>query len=700
MARSGPVWLAVIAATVVACTYTFNVPEGSQISCSDGGAPCPDGWHCEVGPGRCVLNGSVVEVPEVRVQPTAAIATAESGPAAAASLAVVLGARPTAPVRVPVVSTRPAEATVVPQELIFDDSNWDQAQTVTVQGLPDHVVDGPQPYEVVVGPPASNDARYSSQPEIRIPATNADTDTARILASPTSITTSESDTPSTPTPVQVKLSSQPSAVVIVPVASSDAGEAVVSPATLAFDGGTWDTPQTILVIGVDDPFPIADGRSPFTINLGPATSTDPHFQGATGSVDGHNTDNDSPGVRIQPATGLYTSEPNYAAYAYVSLFTQPTADVTITFTSLTTDQVTVDPASRVLTFDAGNWDQYQYVTIQPVDDPYDEIPADVDWTVQSSNTVSSDPNYSNLVVDDITGQNHDDEVSGLLFDGYPYGSYSTMENGMPKQIRITLSSKPHGAVTVRPASANSGKLLVSPAQFTLDETTWDVGTVMTVTPVDNDVREYDPTVDITFAVTAALPLQDPGYQNPVIDPLQVTLQDDERVIFTLSTGQDGNLSDPFGGIYFVLDSLCQNDPAQGQQLFYYSLALMSVNNPGYGLHRIASANPNAGDQQDGWVLSNGRNYISETRNGPVIGRANAKNLLDFPLAHPLTTAGDVWTGLEADWTTSATNCGAWIDGNIANTGRTGTSNSTSSAAIAGGTATCDGPRRILCVEQY
>lgn len=697
MSRSGPVLLAAAAALVVACTYTFEVPDTAQISCADGGAPCPDGWDCDVGAGRCVVHGSVLEVPEIRVSPSASITTVESG--GAASLAVRLGATPTAAVRVPVVSTRPSEATVFPPELTFDGSSWNQAQTVTVQGVKDQVVDGPQPYEVVLGPPASNDARFSSLPELRIAGTNADSDTAQIVASPTSITTSESDTPATPTPIQVSLSSRPSAVVIVPVASSDTGEATVSPATVAFDAGTWNVPQTILAVGVDDPSPIADGRHPFQVNLGPATSADPHFQGATGSVAGQNVDNDSPAVLIQPSTGLHSYEPNYATYAYVKLATQPTSDVTVTFTSLDTNQVTVDPATRVLTFDAGTWDQYQYVNILPVDDPYDEIPDDVAWTVQTSNAVSADPNYSGIDVEDIAGINTDDDVSGLLFDGNSYGSFSIAENAPPKQILVTLSSRPHGAVTIRPASANTGKVLVSPSQITLDQNTWSTGAAMTVTPVDNAIREYDPSVDITFSVTAALPTQDPGYQNPTLSPMTVTLQDDERIIFTTSTARGGDMTDPFGGTYFVLDSYCYNDAAQGQ-LFYTSAALMAVDNPGFGLQRIASVTPNAGDGQMGWVLSAGRNYLSETRTGPVIGRANDKNLFDFPLAHALTTAGDAWTGLEADWTTSGTNCAAWADSGNANMGRYGASGSTGSTALAGGTAPCDSPHRILCVEQY
>jgi hypothetical protein len=698
MARSGPVLLAAAAAMAVACTYTFEVPETAQIACSEGGAPCPEGWHCEVAQGRCAINGSVVEVPEVRVQPSTPIATAENG--GAASLAVTLGATPTAPVRVPVVSTKPSEATVFPPELTFNDSNWNQAQTVTIQGVRDQVVDGDQPYEVVVGPPASNDTRFSSLAEIRIAATNADSDTARILASPTSITTSESDTPSTPTPFQVTLSSRPSGVVIVPVASSDTGEATVSPATVAFDAGTWNVPQTVLAVGVDDPFPIADGRHPYRIDLGAATSTDPHFQGATGSVDGHNVDNDSPGVRVQPSTGSRTYEPNSYAYIYVSLFTQPTSDVTIAFTSLTTDQVTVDPSTQVLTFDAGNWDYGQYMIVRPVDDPYDEQPEEVDWTVQSSNAVSTDPNYSGMVVDDITGKNVDEEESLLLFDDSTYNYFSLSEYAdPPKQIRVKLSSKPHGAITIRPASANTGKLTVTPSQMTLDESSWTAGAVMTVTPLDNNAREYDPQVDITFSVTAALPSQDPGYHNLSVPPLHVTLQDDERIIFTLSTPQDGDLTEPFGGSYFIMDSLCTSDPGQAQ-LFNYSLAMLAVDNPGFSFFRIASASPNLGDGQIGWVLAMGRNYLSETRNGPVIGRANGKNLLDFPLARALTTAGDVWTGLEADWTTSGVNCSAWTDNGSGSSGRFGTSGSTTTTALAGGAAACDGARRILCVEQY
>ena len=114
---------------------------------------------------------------------------------------------------------------------------------------------------------------------------------------------------------------------------------------------------------------------------------------------GFNDDNDSPGVRLS-ATGLVVGESSPGTSFSVSLYTQPTADVTIHFTSLNTGQITVDPATATLTFDAGNWDYYQYVNLVPVDDPYDDVNEYEPWTVQSSNAVSADPNYSGLDVND------------------------------------------------------------------------------------------------------------------------------------------------------------------------------------------------------------------------------------------------------------------------------------------------------------
>ena len=57
-------------------------------------------------------------------------------------LHVVLNTQPTANVTIALSSSDPAEGTVIPASLVFTSANWNVAQTVTVTGVDDAVVDG------------------------------------------------------------------------------------------------------------------------------------------------------------------------------------------------------------------------------------------------------------------------------------------------------------------------------------------------------------------------------------------------------------------------------------------------------------------------------------------------------------------------------------------------------------------------------
>ncbi len=693
MSRSGPVLLVAAATLAAACDYKFDVPPNAQISCRDGGAPCPDGWDCDATLGRCVVHGSVVEIPELRVSFTSPLATAESGGAAA--LAVALGATPTSPVRIPVVSTRPGEATAFPPELTFTASSWNQPQTVTVQGVRDSLLDGDQAYEIVLGPPITDDARYGGLAAVRIPGTNDDEDVARVITVPPAVTTSESDTQATP--IQVYLSSRPSNVVVVPVGSSDTAEATVTPASVAFDAGNWSTPQIIRVIGVDDPAPVADGRRPYSIQLGPAASADTGFQGVQGSVAGQNDDNDSPGVRVDTGgSNLYVYERFGSSYFSVSLFTQPSADVSVTFTSLNPAEVTVE-APATVTFNSSNWQYPQYVNVAGVDDEYDDAQNETPWVIQSSNAVSADPNYGGFNVADVSGVTADDDVPGVLFDNYPYGSVSGPENAAPTTVKVSLAVRPRGPVTISPFSPSMGRVAVTPATITLDTSTWSAGAQLTITPVDNNVREGDQSVELTFSATAGA--QDPGYQNLLVPSFWVYLQDEERIIYTLNQAQDGDMAVGFNPQYAEPDNLCGQDPTSWMELFGYPMAMVASPGPPESYYqRIASLTPGQGDGQSSWVLQAGRNYVRGTRNGPVIGRANARNLLDFPLQNALSTSTKYWTGLNQDWTTSASTCTTWNNNAAATLGQSG-GGGTTAAAISSTAESCAGALLMLCVEQ-
>jgi hypothetical protein len=79
------------------------------------------------------------------------------------------------------------------------------------------------------------------------------------------------------------LGSEPGSNVVVSVVSSDLSEAVVSASTLTFTPSNWDTPQTVVVTGVNDG--LSDGDQAVDVTLS-AAGFDPVVVGVV------NADND------------------------------------------------------------------------------------------------------------------------------------------------------------------------------------------------------------------------------------------------------------------------------------------------------------------------------------------------------------------------------------------------------------------------
>ncbi|MBQ90161.1 MAG: hypothetical protein CL441_01885 [Acidimicrobiaceae bacterium] len=133
------------------------------------------------------------------------------------------------------------------------------------------------------------------------------------------------------------------------VASADTGEATVSPATLTFTTGDWNTPQTVTVTGVDDS--IDDGNQDTTITIAvDDDNSDNAFDGlADQTVTATTTDNDdsvstagAPSVVLAvagPQSALVTWEaPASDGGATVTAYqVEYSADAGTTWTTTTTD---------------------------------------------------------------------------------------------------------------------------------------------------------------------------------------------------------------------------------------------------------------------------------------------------------------------------------------------------------------------------
>lgn len=118
------------------------------------------------------------------VQPTGTLSTSESGGSATFQLS--LSRAPLQDVIVTLASSNTAEGVPLTTRLVFTASNWSTAQTVTIQGVDDGVVDGTVNYGITLST-SSTDAAFNQLQTTSVAAQNLDNDVA---AAPTLYTAS------------------------------------------------------------------------------------------------------------------------------------------------------------------------------------------------------------------------------------------------------------------------------------------------------------------------------------------------------------------------------------------------------------------------------------------------------------------------------------------------------------------------------
>src|SRR5205823_13349100 len=84
-----------------------------------------------------------------------------------------------------------------------------------------------------------------------------------------------------------------------------------------------------------------------------------------------NTDDDTAGIQVSPTSGLVTTEAGGQSTFQVVLTSQPSGQVKINITSSDTTEGTV-PGALQLTFNGGNWNDPQTVTVTGVNDAVDD----------------------------------------------------------------------------------------------------------------------------------------------------------------------------------------------------------------------------------------------------------------------------------------------------------------------------------------
>ena len=477
-----------------------------------------------------VINDDQGDVAGVTVSPTSGLQTAENG--ATATFTIVLTSEPTADVTINLSSSDTGEGTVSPASVTFTSANWNNTQTITVTGVNDAVADGDQSYTIITSAANSSDGVYNGMAVDDVSVTNVDGDIANINVSTISRHTNEDGQTATFT---IVLTSQPTANVTIGLSSSDATEGTVSPASVTFTSGNWNTTQTVTVTGVDDN--IDDGDVTYTIITAAATSTDGNYGGMNADdVTVVNDDNgDAAGITVTPTSGLTTTEAGGNETFTIVLTSEPTADVTIGLSSSDATEGAVSPAS--VTFTSANWNTAQTVTVTGVDDNVDD--GDITYSIITAAATSTDGNYGGMNANDVSVTNTDDDNAGITVT--PISGLTTTEAGGTATFTIVLTSEPTADVTIGLSSSDATEGTVSPANVTFTSGNWNTAQTVTVTGVDDDVDDGNVSYSI---ITAQASSSDAEYSGINASNVLVTNTDDDNagiIVSTISrhTNEDG-----------------------------------------------------------------------------------------------------------------------------------------------------------------
>ncbi|MGK5092585.1 Calx-beta domain-containing protein [Deltaproteobacteria bacterium TL4] len=487
---------------------------------------------------RGILPGSVDvlntddEIPGIFLS-TREVQTSETGKTA--SFTVRLQSRPLEDVIIQVKITDLTEGQVQPDSFIFTPDNWSKPQIVTVQGVDDEEVDGPQSYSLELGPTISKSLIYNGVTLPFVTVINLDDESSGFIVSTNHNHTAEAgDTAS----IAVKLTVKPSADVILPVSVSDASEATIAPSELHFTSNQWNQNQTITIKGVDDPE--TDGNQEFQIIWGPSQSLDSTYQGIQlDPLSFINSDDDVPHVLIT-LSGTETSETGSSVKMNLRLQSKPAEDVLIHMKSSDLTEGRLSAPS--VYFSPDTWNQTQTILIIGVND--EQHDGRQPYEIQFSTIESRDHHYRDLRLESLKLINKDDDLDGISLQ-IPKEQYTT-EKGTQIRIPIKLLSQPQDRIILNFTSTDLSEAYVTPDKMTFNIKDWNSEQWLTIIGLNDDEADGAQAYQVQMDLSQS---RDTHYQKIEQAPLVFKNLDDDQVGL-LHSEISGNTHEPDGTATF------------------------------------------------------------------------------------------------------------------------------------------------------
>ena len=482
---------------------------------------------------------------------------------------VKLGTIPRDPIKVTITNPDPGAVTVSPMSFVFDHTNYNELQDITITPVADGDSND-EDVEITVAIPVPHTARPSKLTNT-FNVVVEEPPAPGVLVDPQVLTLDEGDSGQYDVWVRTDPGNGNSVIVTPTFTGSDI---TVSPTTLTFTGGStgnWQTKQGVTVTSVRD----ADNDSEHI-----AIS---HAISGNGNSYSAQSPSQSVAVRVLEDGGkveiefdrdnnLVLDEGNAAGVDIrVRLTNDPGAaggsnNQVVMTTHPTGTYLVADPTTLTFTTGpAGNWNDWQTLTIKPASGKLDDgnTTHDRHWVKvalgMSPHQLQNLPGYPDTINDVVARPidifYFDDEVADDLH--LEHSALTVIEEGSSVKYKLTLGGDPGGPVTVTITNPDPTKLTISPTTVTFPyggQGDWHIQEVTLTALADSD--PWDHALQVVHDYN--------GYANAQ-QTLNVTIDDDDQgMVLTLSSSAvkidelsagtyDINLaSDPGDGVNVVV----------------------------------------------------------------------------------------------------------------------------------------------------
>ena len=286
----------------------------------------------------------------------------------------------------------------------------------------------------------------------------------------------------------VVLDSEPVDDVTITIGGHANTDVSVSPGSLTFTSGNWETAQTVTVIAAADADAVAD--APVTLTHTGSGATE-YTDVAGGEVTVTITETDTAGVTISP-TELTTDENSGFGYS-VALTSQPSGNVTVTAGGFHSASVPLHSNFPSVTFTPSDWTEPQEIRIE-VGRDFDAAP---NVPIIVTHTVTGAAEYAGITVGTVTVTVTENDTAGVAISK----TALTLVEGESGDYTLELTSEPTATVTVTPGGHSGTDVSVSPASLTFNAANWDTVQTVTVTAEHDADLADDAAVTLSHAVS-------------------------------------------------------------------------------------------------------------------------------------------------------------------------------------------------------